>query len=186
MSHPLSDPEHLEAYQRGYDQGFADGSLSREAEQSVVLATEKGLTTTGQKIAADERDAERYRWLRQDNGEDKPFVGRYDGRAFSRWTNEHADECIDAAMSVRTGCTSRKSLMRTLRPMIWWHKYRLRHAEMDMLEAMGIIASLSDSWCQYTYQEAEAKKLIAEGRMAYHRLKLGLNPFNGDLGEGEK
>ena len=42
--------------------------LCGEAEQSVVLATEKGLTTTGQKIAADERDAARYRWLRRATG----------------------------------------------------------------------------------------------------------------------
>ena len=64
--------------------------------------------------------------------------------------------------------------------MSWWHRYRLRRAEMDLIEAIGIIDSLDESWCQYTRQEGEAKKLIAEGRIAYHRLKLGRNPFSGN------
>ena len=68
-----------------------------EAEQSVVLATEKGLTTTGQKIAADERDAERYRWLRQ-RGVDCPALA--DDHLFR--PGKILDAAIDAAMSVRS------------------------------------------------------------------------------------
>lgn len=48
-----------------------------------------------------ERDAARYRWLRSEhavsNGE--PFIGRQSGGTFSRWTEEHADAAIDAALS---------------------------------------------------------------------------------------
>lgn len=48
-------------------------------------------------VAAVEKDAARYRWLRIDHGEREPFVGHYTG-AFTRWTGKHADDLVDNAM----------------------------------------------------------------------------------------
>lgn len=68
----------------------------------------------------------------------------------------------------------------------WWHKHRLQSAEDDWIVARGKLDSMQESWCQWTKQEAEAEKLIAEGRMAYHRLHLGLNPFTGSDAAGDR
>jgi hypothetical protein len=48
-----------------------------------------------------ERDAARYRWLRnqQRNTAGTPFIARNDGYGFSMWTGEYADEVIDAAIA---------------------------------------------------------------------------------------
>lgn len=67
--------------------------------------------------------------------------------------------------------------------MDWWHKWRLRVASDDWLVALGKLDSMKESWCQWTKLETEAEKMIAEGRMAYHRLHLGLNPFTGHDGD---
>jgi hypothetical protein len=80
-----------------------------EAEQPVVLANEKGLTSTGQHIADCERDAARYGWLRDSsaNQYEHPialtqtraetgmrYVGPVLGKAL--------DDAIDAAMRGRS------------------------------------------------------------------------------------
>ena len=50
------------------------------------------------------RDAMRYRWLRLGHSTDGgvPYIGRFDGIGFSRWTNEDADRAVDEAMSNAT------------------------------------------------------------------------------------
>lgn len=46
------------------------------------------------------KDAERYRWLRENKPtyDGAPFIARNFGASFSQWTDEHADAAIDAAM----------------------------------------------------------------------------------------
>lgn len=54
------------------------------------------------RLEAAEKDAARYRWLRSEHTVNlgEPFIGRVNLiGAFSRWTEEHADEAIDAALS---------------------------------------------------------------------------------------
>jgi hypothetical protein len=53
-----------------------------------------------QENAALRKDADRYRWLRQNNPiyGGSPFIARNFGKSFSQWTNEMADAAIDEAM----------------------------------------------------------------------------------------
>ena len=81
-----------------------------EAEQSLVLATEKGLTTTGQKIAADERDAVRYRWLRSDPPSHLCVRRLSLNSALGTYLDgENLDTAIDAAMSAQSDTNSEGS-----------------------------------------------------------------------------
>ena len=66
---------------KALDSSPLDSSPS-EADQPVVLATEKGLTTTGQHIADCERDAARYRHFRNMV---YPLAG----------TSDEANKCFD-------------------------------------------------------------------------------------------
>ena len=74
---------------------------SSEADQPVVLATEKGLTTTGQHIADCERDAARYRFMRN---QDERFWIRFraeDGLECDLFGHD-LDAAIDAARSAQS------------------------------------------------------------------------------------
>ena len=50
-------------------------------------------------LAATQRDAQRYRWLRDESSgfDGRPFIARYTG-SFSRWVGDDADKVVDAAM----------------------------------------------------------------------------------------
>lgn len=54
-----------------------------------------------EQLAATEKDAERYRWLRSNHPihDNSPFICRNFGAAFSQWTDDQADKAIDTAIA---------------------------------------------------------------------------------------
>ena len=81
-------------------------TIAQQAEQ--LAAAESRLhdvathcATVEQQLAAAEKDAERYRWLRSNHPihDNSPFICRNFGAAFSQWTDDQADKAIDAAIA---------------------------------------------------------------------------------------
>ena len=81
-------------------------TIAQQAEQ--LAAAESRLhdvathcATVEQQLAAAEKDAERYRWLRSNHPihDNSPFICRNFGAAFSQWTGDQADKAIDAAIA---------------------------------------------------------------------------------------
>lgn len=79
-------------------------------EQSIEDAKEKffdlrdlpdTIAQQAEQLAAAEKDAERYRWLRSNHPihDNSPFICRNFGAAFSQWTDDQADKVIDAAIA---------------------------------------------------------------------------------------
>ena len=76
--------------------------LSTGSEIDQLRAENAELTA---QLAAAEKDAERYRWLRSNHPihDNSPFICRNFGATFSQWTDDQADKAIDAAIAAQKG-----------------------------------------------------------------------------------
>ena len=77
------------------DTSIASQVIDKMKEQQATIAQQ------AEQLAAAERDAERYRWLRSNHPihDNSPFICRNFGAAFSQWTDDQADKAIDAAIA---------------------------------------------------------------------------------------
>ena len=77
------------------DTSIASQVIDKMKEQQTTIAQQ------AEQLAAAERDAERYRWLRSNHPihDNSPFICRNFGAAFSQWTDDQADKAIDAAIA---------------------------------------------------------------------------------------
>lgn len=73
--------------------------LERQQADSLFLVQQN--QKLAEQLAAAEKDAERYRWLRSNHPihDNSPFICRNFGAAFSQWTGDQADKAIDAAIA---------------------------------------------------------------------------------------
>ena len=77
------------------DTSIASQVIDKMKEQQATIAQQ------AEQLAAAEKDAERYRWLRSNHPihDNSPFICRNFGAAFSQWTGDQADKAIDAAIA---------------------------------------------------------------------------------------
>jgi hypothetical protein len=69
--------------------------------ESVIAQKDLALAAAKQLLAEAERDARRYKWLREEArvGTGEPFIARSFLTGISAWTKESADQAIDDAMN---------------------------------------------------------------------------------------
>ena len=77
------------------DTSIASQVIDKMKEQQATIAQQ------AEQLAAAEKDAERYRWLRSNHPihDNSPFICRNFGATFSQWTGDQADKAIDAAIA---------------------------------------------------------------------------------------
>ena len=96
------DCEHWQTCPVCYPQGFnTDGSRKTVEIHPTREDLQATIAQQAEQLAAAERDAERYRWLRSNHPihDNSPFICRNFGAAFSQWTGDQADKAIDAAIA---------------------------------------------------------------------------------------
>ena len=109
LSESINNRAREQAQETVNDEVSLDKFATLEAELSGLRArylrmgSEDAATIAQQaeQLAAAERDAERYRWLRSNHPihDNSPFICRNFGAAFSQWTGDQADKAIDAAIA---------------------------------------------------------------------------------------